>query len=263
MALDFPNSPSLNDTYTSSGRTWQWNGTVWEAVTTGISANSISTTDLADDAVTTAKISNLNVTTAKIADENITAGKLATDAVTTTKIQNSAVTVAKLATAAQPGLVLIKAQTIGTAVSSIPVTDVFSSDYENYVIMVTGGAGSTAASLKLTFDSVNTGYYYYGNYGVFGTGSIAYSTQANTTSFADTFGVTTNAINGYCEVYGPNLAKTTQIIYRYVYAQTSSGLPLQGGGFLNSTNQHTAFTLTTSTGTVTGGTIRVYGFRNS
>jgi hypothetical protein len=29
-ALDFPNSPSLNETYLSpDGRSWVWNGTVW------------------------------------------------------------------------------------------------------------------------------------------------------------------------------------------------------------------------------------------
>lgn len=47
MALDFPNSPSLNDTYTESGRTWQWNGTAWEAVTAGITPGSISQDKLA------------------------------------------------------------------------------------------------------------------------------------------------------------------------------------------------------------------------
>ena len=29
MALDFPASPSVNDLYTDSGRTWRWNGTGW------------------------------------------------------------------------------------------------------------------------------------------------------------------------------------------------------------------------------------------
>ena len=29
MALNFPNSPSVNDTYTYSGKTWKWNGSVW------------------------------------------------------------------------------------------------------------------------------------------------------------------------------------------------------------------------------------------
>lgn len=33
-AIDFPDSPSLNDTFTSGDRTWIWNGTVWNTVTT-------------------------------------------------------------------------------------------------------------------------------------------------------------------------------------------------------------------------------------
>lgn len=32
MAMDFPNSPSISDTYTASGRTWVWNGTTWTVV---------------------------------------------------------------------------------------------------------------------------------------------------------------------------------------------------------------------------------------
>jgi hypothetical protein len=31
-AIDFPNSPSVNDTYTVGNRVWKWNGTVWEVV---------------------------------------------------------------------------------------------------------------------------------------------------------------------------------------------------------------------------------------
>jgi hypothetical protein len=29
-AIDFPNSPSVNDTYTDAGTTWIWNGTTWK-----------------------------------------------------------------------------------------------------------------------------------------------------------------------------------------------------------------------------------------
>jgi hypothetical protein len=35
-AIDFPNSPELNDLFTVGLRTWKWNGTFWESVgTTG------------------------------------------------------------------------------------------------------------------------------------------------------------------------------------------------------------------------------------
>lgn len=30
MAIDFPDSPSVNDTYTVGGATWIWTGSVWQ-----------------------------------------------------------------------------------------------------------------------------------------------------------------------------------------------------------------------------------------
>jgi hypothetical protein len=44
-------------------------------------------------------------------------------------------------------------------------------------------------------------------------------------------------------------------------ATASSGGAL--GGFLNDTTAYTGFTILASTGNLTGGTIRVYGYQNS
>lgn len=33
--IDFPNSPTLNETFSASGKTWRWNGTAWTAHSTG------------------------------------------------------------------------------------------------------------------------------------------------------------------------------------------------------------------------------------
>lgn len=35
MAIDFPNSPSVNDTYVVDGRTWIWTGSVWNIIGQG------------------------------------------------------------------------------------------------------------------------------------------------------------------------------------------------------------------------------------
>lgn len=32
MAIDFPNSPTLNQMFSASGRTWKWTGVRWEIV---------------------------------------------------------------------------------------------------------------------------------------------------------------------------------------------------------------------------------------
>lgn len=273
MALDFPNSPSLNDTYTSSGRTWQWNGTVWEAVTTGISANSISTTDLADDAVTTAKIQNSAITTAKIAagavveadiaDSAVTATKLATDAVTTAKIQNSAVTVTKLATTAQPGLVLIKTQTIGNAVSSVSVTDVFSADYDNYKIIINGVDSSideTVYHMKLSGSTGST-YSSAIKWTALSTGTMS-GTQLSASSTGWIIGLTDidGAGNAVIDVISPFLTTRTTCTYQ----GAESGYMIIGGGYDTNSASHTGFTIHAPTSnTLTGGTIRVYGYRNS
>ena len=43
MALNFPTSPSLNQTYTVGTKTWKWNGYAWDVqVTTGGGADSAS-----------------------------------------------------------------------------------------------------------------------------------------------------------------------------------------------------------------------------
>ena len=33
MPIDFPNNPQLNDEFTAAGKTWQWNGFAWNAIT--------------------------------------------------------------------------------------------------------------------------------------------------------------------------------------------------------------------------------------
>jgi hypothetical protein len=77
MALDFPASPSVDDLYTDSDRTWRWNGVGWEAVPSpgsGGGGGGISDGDKGDitvsasgatwtidnDAVTYAKLQNIS-----------------------------------------------------------------------------------------------------------------------------------------------------------------------------------------------------------
>jgi hypothetical protein len=110
MALSFPLSPTIGNTYTAGARTWTWDGTIWEITGTAASAGSVNTAELANSAVTTAKIADGAVvaadiasdavTTVKILDANITADKIASNAVTTAKILDGNVTAAKIANTA-------------------------------------------------------------------------------------------------------------------------------------------------------------------
>lgn len=46
MATNFPDSPTIDDIYTVDGRSWKWDGTVWNADTSAASGGgSITVTD--------------------------------------------------------------------------------------------------------------------------------------------------------------------------------------------------------------------------
>lgn len=165
--------------------------------------------------------------------------------------------------AGAPALTLIKSQTIGTAVSSVTVTDVFSSTYDNYLITANGGAGSQNSGGTLVLGSTTTGYYFGANYCTY-TGSGGVYSGANTSSLQECFYISPNSINCQIVVKNPNLAKNTLFNWQ-VCAPANSGVNLNanGGGYLADTTQYTSFTLNMSAGTMTGGTIRVYGYANS
>lgn len=56
MAINFPSSPTLNDTHTDAGITWLWNGSSWAALGSGVSVSGLSSRQTAD--ATTASIAN-------------------------------------------------------------------------------------------------------------------------------------------------------------------------------------------------------------
>jgi len=80
-AINFPASPSVNDTFTASGKTWKWNGTFWELVISGASVadGSVSTAKIADSAITNPKLASGAVHSVNIASGAVTAAKLGND----------------------------------------------------------------------------------------------------------------------------------------------------------------------------------------
>jgi hypothetical protein len=161
-----------------------------------------------------------------------------------------------------PGMVLIKTQTVGTAVSSVEVTNAFSADFDNYVIHYNGIDGSTGSALKVTLGSTVTGYYYILSYGIIGGSSAAGLQGANATGWDYAGVVQTDESGGSFELWNPYLTKRTAIRATYLEFSTVGALG-QLTGFLNNATSYTSFTITSGTGTLTGGTIRVYGYRNT
>jgi hypothetical protein len=156
------------------------------------------------------------------------------------------------------GLVYIKEQTIGSAVSSVTVSGAFSTDYDNYLIKIVGGVLSTTAQFYLRFGATVSGYKWqllYGSYnstpGAEGTSSgteIRYAGNGDTTGF-----------DAHIEVMSPFLAKNTKTIS----SEFSSGDVGSSFGVVPNTTSYTAFTILPNSGTITGGTITVYGYRKA
>ena len=159
-------------------------------------------------------------------------------------------------TAISGGLTLITAQTIGSAVGSVAVTNVFSSTYDNYQILISGGTTSSGGTnLELTFGATATGYYSQLVYGIYGNTPLA-AGVANTTRFVYAGSGYSGGLAMDCYVGSPNLAKTTTV----GSAVMSDGFGGNHTGTLQNSTQYTGFTVTSSNGTLTGGTIYVYGY---
>lgn len=160
---------------------------------------------------------------------------------------------------AYPGLRLIKKQTIGSGVSSVTVTDAFSATYENYFIKVTGGVGSGDLALNMTLGATASGYYSVGTNQQYNTVVVGVSNAFNASSWSSVVYGSTNALSGQIFLDMPQAAKRT--VARWQATGTSTTyFRNDAQGFLNDNTQYTAFTLTTASGTVTGGTIYVYGY---
>jgi hypothetical protein len=156
------------------------------------------------------------------------------------------------------GLVLVKTQTIGSAVSSVTVTNAFSSTYDSYKIIINGGVGSAQNVVTLSLGASSTGYYG----GVAGTnyssGTVSGRQNNNSSNFLRAGAMNTNAICFNAELTNPFLAKHTYMTSMFVYNDESG----QYTGYHAVSTSYSDFTLTGNGGTMTGGTIRVYGYRN-
>lgn len=161
-----------------------------------------------------------------------------------------------------PGLVLVKSQTVGSAVPSVTVSDAFNATYAAYKIIWTDGVCSTAVNIGMQLGSSNTGYY--GGILYISTGATttpASAGDSNASSWVRAGAGDSNAAHLNIDVMNPNLARHTSFFGIYMYP----GVPAFPGvttGVHQVNTAYTSFTISPASGTLTGGTIRVYGYRN-
>ncbi len=295
MAIDFPNSPSVNDLYTAGGKTWQWNGTYWAAYGTGpvlrtsdtapVSPNNGdlwyetdtgrfftyydsawveigNATDIAG-ALQPGQVTALSAVTSLTSDDVFPVIDNPSSATAANKITYGNLVTAMSASLA-PGLVLVKTQAVGSGVTSVDVTSCFSSAYENYKVTYTNGSGSTTGLITLQFLSGSTpsttGYHGGAAWINVGGGTWQLAADNNTSQWNYAGGTASTYAFASFELLQPFLAKQT--VGNGTFSQLDNGRT--GQCFLHHTvaTSYDGLRFGVSAGTLTGGTIRVYGYRN-
>lgn len=182
-----------------------------------------------------------------MAVKTFSVGELATSADVNTYLANA-------------GLVYVTSTTIGSAVSSVTVSNCFSSTYDNYRITIAGGTASVQSNIALQLSSITTSVYYQLGYYQ---SSWSSSARADYASGATTSVIASDgSVDGYAtiiELSSPNLAKRK---FGSTYSQSANNqysMPFQ----VASTSTSTGFTITPGSGTLTGGIITVYGYRKA
>lgn len=150
--------------------------------------------------------------------------------------------------------------TIGAAVASVTVSGVFTADYDNYRIIYQMGDSSGTAELLLKFNnSAGATYSHGGVFVLYGTATATAETANNVTTGIRIGNTNTDLSSCVFDVVSPFPATPTHVMANHADAQYFT---VRGGRDSNAASQ-TGFILTTNPGvTLTGGTIRVYGYRN-
>jgi hypothetical protein len=316
MAIDFPNAPATNATYTVGNKTWIYDGTTWntynstsfsaetlpgttiKSTVTGSSLTSVGTltsltvtgdvtvdtstlkVDATNNCVGVNKLSPLHaldivgrVETRAAATQDgialvgraggsssydvaLTPTTLTADRTLTLPDESGTV-----ALTSNVGLVLVKSQEVTGTASSVVVTNAFSSAYDNYEIIYTGTAlAGTDAQFICRLGSATTNYRTTLLYNINSSTPSASSTSTQQ-GFPWIGGGSGNDAYAHFKLFTPFLARHTRM-------ETSAYIAWPDAGFGHASGVHSAFTsftdftLSSTAGTFTGGTIRVYGYRN-
>ena len=160
------------------------------------------------------------------------------------------------------GAVLITSNTF-SAVSSVSFNNCFSSNYDNYLILMTNGTSSvgTAISTQLTSGGTaasGSDYKYSGFFSFWASGGFnqsgAYSNGA--TSWRSSYFSTTPVSSANITIMNPNKAQQTTINQLCI---NFDAMEVQSGVHTLSTS-YDGFKVTPSSGTISG-TIKVYGYK--
>jgi len=164
---------------------------------------------------------------------------------------------------ANSGLVYVTQVTVGSGVSSVNVTSCFSSTYDNYVLSYSGISVSNTGvpiTFKLLSGTTPTTSGFYGNTYYCSVGLSGAISNAGTSNSAFTEGpsVTTAYANaGVVQIQNSYLAQATQ----FQYSGNDQTFWRLGSSYHNANTSYNGIQVVPWTGTFTGGTITIYGYR--
>jgi hypothetical protein len=156
------------------------------------------------------------------------------------------------------GLTYITSATIGTGVATATVSGAFSADYDNYRVIISNvTCSANQPNFRLQLGAAVTGYSYGGFEIGYGPGVLTAAAQSNGASwYIGNFGNATS-MSSVIEIQRPFATQNTN----YCATAGSTAWSVVQNGFLNDTTSYTALTIFAASGTITGGTIAVYGYR--
>ena len=161
---------------------------------------------------------------------------------------------------ANAGLVYVTSTTVGSAVSSVTINNCFSTTYDAYRVVlanVDGSSGTSSIIVQLvdsggtaaTTNYSQTGFYMtYASTTVNGYNSSDWATSLSATNFGGAF-----------EIYNPFLVVAS---YYNTTATDDSYLRVYAGKHTTASS-YTGIKLAPNAGTMTGGTVTVYGYRKA
>jgi len=160
------------------------------------------------------------------------------------------------------GMVLLNTTSF-SGVSSQSINDVFSSTYDNYVILYRNTTTSTGNVLTLRYRLSGTDTSAnYGTQRLYAQGTTVSANRDGVGTdeiFISDMATAQQTIVGHqLNIFGPNLASPTVSFFSGSALIGADFYPTLTSGFQNSSTQFTGFTLLVNTGTF-GGTVSVYG----
>ena len=172
------------------------------------------------------------------------------------------------------GLTFISSTTIGTTVSSISLPDnTFTSIYNNYRIIFDCSqttAFSSSGSIRIDFryrvagsDMTGAAYNFTGYQSASGSVNAINQAGVNQNRLGFALDATPNRFAAIVDLFG--ICTTAQTMHTVNFTGMDGGTNMSGklDGFEFNPTAYDSMTFFLSTGTMTGGRIRVYGYQNS